>query len=85
MCSTLFVQFFPATAPFMEDVNKRKRNFFLFLNLDMVLNRNSAPGEYVDIRKCSKVGITAMKIERKRNHFLSEVFVTAWSSDLKIP
>ena len=77
MCSTLFVQFFPATAPFIEDVNKRKRIFFLFLKLDIVLNRNSTPGEFVDIRKCSKVGIIAMKIERKQNHFLSDVFATS--------
>lgn len=43
----------------------------------MVLNRNSTPGEFVDIRKCSKVGIIKKKIERKRNHFLSDLFAAA--------
>ena len=43
---------------FMEDVNKQRRNFLL--NLDKTRRR--------------RVGVIAMKVEKTRIHFLSDVF-----------
>ena len=47
--------------------------FFLSLNLDEVL-RNSTPGDFVYIWQGKLVGITTMKIEKLRTHFLSDSF-----------
>ena len=45
---------------FMEDVNKQRRSFLL--NLDKTR------------RRCRRVGVIAMKVEKTRIHFLSDVF-----------
>ena len=69
---------------FMEDVNKQRRNLFLFLYLDMV-PRNSTPGGFAYIWQSKWVGIIAIKIERKQIPFLSDVLIAVASLDLKIP
>ena len=48
---------------FREDVNKRRHNFILLLNLDMVLT-NSTPGGFAYIWQSKWVGIIAIKTER---------------------
>ena len=45
---------------FVGDVNKQRRNFLL--NLDKTR------------RRCRRVGVIAMKVEKTRIHFLSDVF-----------
>ena len=69
---------------FREDVNKRRHNFILFLNLDMVL-RNSTPGGFAYIWQSKWVGIIAIKTERTQIHFWSDVFASVASSDRKVP
>ena len=69
---------------FREDVNKRRHNFILFLNLDMVF-RNSTPGGFAYIWQSRWVGIIAIKTERTQIHFLSDVFAAVASSDRKVP
>ena len=56
----------------MEDVNKQRQNFFLFLNLDKAL-KNSTPGEFAYIRQSKRDGIITMKIEKPQIQFLSDV------------
>ena len=68
----------------MENVNKQRRNFFLFLNLDMVL-RNSTSGGLACIEQSKRVGIIAIKTERMKIHVLSDVLVAVASLDLKVP
>ena len=46
--------------------------FFLFLNFDKAL-KNSTPGEYAYFRQSKQDGLIAMKIEKPRIHFLSDV------------
>jgi len=58
---------------FREDVNKRRRNFILFLHLDMVL-RNSTLGGFAYIWQSKWVGIIAIKTERTQIHIWSDVF-----------
>ena len=66
---------------FMKDVNKQRRNFFLFLNLDM-LPWNSTSGEFACILQSKWAGIIATKTERTQIHFLSDVLVAVTSLDL---
>ena len=64
---------------FREEVNRPRRNFILFPNLNMVL-RNSAPGGFAYTWQTTWVGIIAIKIERTQIHFWSDVFAAfAWS------
>ena len=59
---------------FMGDANKWRRNFFLSLNLNVVV-RNSAPKEFACIWQRTRVEIIRIEIERTQIHFLSDVFV----------
>ena len=54
--------------------NKWRRNFFLSLNLNVVV-RNSAPKEFACIWQRTRVEIIRIEIERTQIHFLSDVFV----------
>ena len=47
----------------MEDVNKRRRNFFLFLNLSGVA-RKLTPGKFAYNRHFQRTGINATKLEK---------------------
>ena len=58
---------------FVEDANKQRQNFFLFLNLDMV-ERNSAPEESVCIWQSKRVGIITIETEKTQINFSSDVF-----------
>ena len=68
---------------FMDYVNKQRRNWFLFLNLNMV-PRNSTPGGFAWIWQSQWVGTIAMKTERTQIHFLSGVLVDVASLDLNV-
>ena len=46
---------------------------FLSLNLNIFLY-NSTPGKFAYIGKSERVGIIALKFQRTRSHFLSDVF-----------
>ena len=61
-----------------------RRNFIIFLNLNVVL-RNSTPGGFAYIWQSKWVGIIAMKTERMQVHFWSDVFAAVASSDRKVP
>ena len=69
---------------FKEDVNKRPRNFIVFLNLNMVL-RNSTPGGFTYFWQSMWVGIIAIKTKRTQIYFWSNVFAAGASSDSKVP
>ena len=69
---------------FREDVNERRRNFILSLNLNMVL-RNSTLGGFGYIWQRKWVGIIAMKTERTQVQFWSDVFGAVASSGRKFP
>ena len=56
---------------FMEDVNKRRRNFIFFLNLNMFLKNST--------------GIIAIKTKRTQIRFCRDVFAVVTSSDRKVP
>ena len=87
--TTLLVQhiFLYISLPFLLDCDVKLPNsmsygerkqattkiFFLSLNLDEVL-RDSTPGDFVYIWQGKLVGITTMKIEKPRTHFLSDIF-----------
>ena len=59
---------------FREDVNKRRRNFILFLHVNMVL-RNSTPGGFAYIWLSIKwVGVIVLKTERRKIQIWSDVF-----------
>ena len=83
-CIVLFCTFFcrPCStttgtcliSSFMEDVNKRRLIFRLFLTLNMVL-RNLAQKEFACIWQSKWLGVIVIEIERTQIHFLSEVFV----------
>ena len=68
---------------FMDYVNKQRRNWFLFLNLNMV-PRNSTPGGLAWIWQSQWVGTIAIKTERTQIHFLSGVLVDVASLDLNV-
>ena len=53
---------------FMENVNNRRRNFFLFLSLDMFL-WNSTHGEFAYSLQSKQVGVIAKKFEKTGIHF----------------
>ena len=53
---------------YLEDVNKRRRNFLSHMNID-INPRNSAPGEVASIWQSKWVWIIAVKIERTRYYF----------------
>ena len=59
---------------FMGDANKWRRNFFLSLNLNVVV-RNSAPKEFACIWQRTRVEIILIETERTQIHFLRDVFV----------
>ena len=61
---------------FMEDVNNGRLNFnfFLFLNLNMVL-RNSAQKEFACIWRSKWVEVIAIEIKRTQIPFLRDFFV----------
>ena len=70
---------------FMEDrVNKRRRNFILFLNLNMFL-KNSTPAAFVYIWQSKWAGIIAIKTKCTQIRFWSDVFAAVASSDRKVP
>ena len=60
---------------FMEDVNKRRRNFLsVFLNLSAV-SKKSTPGKLLYIRHFRRIGIiNATKFGKTLFHFKSDVF-----------
>ena len=68
----------------MEDVNKRRRIFFLFLNLSAV-PKKSTPGNFAYIRHFQRIGINATKFEKKLIHFKSDVFANVAVADAKTP
>ena len=58
----------------MEDVNKRRRNFFLFLTLTAV-PKKSPPGKFAYVRHFHRIGINLTKpFEKTFIHFESDVF-----------
>ena len=61
-----------------------RRNFIIFLNLNMVL-RNSTPGGFAYIWRTKWVGIIAIKTERTQIQFWSDVFAAFASSYRKVP
>ena len=67
----------------MEDVNKQRRNFFLFLSLNIVA-WNSASGGFAYNWQSKWIGIITIKTERTQVHFLSDVLVAVSSLDLKV-
>ena len=69
---------------FRDGVNKRRRNFILFLNLNMVL-RNSTPRRFAYIWRSKWVEIIAIKTERTQLHFWSDVFAAVAPSDREVP
>ena len=58
---------------FREDVNKRRHNFILFLNLDMVL-RNTTSGGFAYIWQSKWVGVIVLETERTKIQIWSDVF-----------
>ena len=92
-CSSLLhisLPFLPTTtwkcllSRFTENVNKQRRNFILFLDLDMVpWNSNSGGFPYIWQSKC--VRIIAVKTKRTQIDVLSDVLVAVASLDLKAP
>ena len=68
----------------MEDVNKRRRIFFLFLNLGAV-PKKSTPGKFAYIRHFQRFGINATKSEKKVIHFKSDILATVAVVDAKTP
>ena len=71
----------PKFARFMEDVNKQRRNLFLFLSLNMV-TWNSPTGGFAYIWQSRWVGIITIKTVRTQIHFLSNVLVAIALLDL---
>ena len=69
---------------FMENVKKRRRNFILFLNLNMFL-KNSTPATFAYIWQSKWAGIIAIKTKRTQIHFWSDIFAAVMSSDRKVP
>ena len=70
---------------FMEDrVNKRRRNFIPFLNLNMFL-KNSTSAAFVYIWQSKWAGIIAIKTKCTQIRFWSDVFAAVASSDRKVP
>ena len=67
---------------FIEDVNKQRRNLFLFPSLNMV-PWNSASGWFAYIWQSK--WLVVMKTERRQIHCLSDVLVAVVSLDLKVP
>ena len=66
---------------FREDVNKRRRDFILFPNLNMVL-RNSSPGGFAYIWQNKWDGIIALKTDANsflKRRFCCHHFVPSWS------
>ena len=90
--SHFFVHFFPVFARlrrenglisrFIEDVNKQRRNLFLFPSLNMV-PWNSASGWFAYIWQSK--WLVVMKTERTQILFLTDVLVAVVSLDLKVP
>ena len=68
----------------MENVNKQRRNFILFLSLDMA-PWNSTSGGFAYIWQSKWIGIIAIKTERTQIHFLSGVLIAVALFDLKVP
>ena len=58
---------------FVEDGNIRQ-HFFPFLNFDTV-HQNSTPKKFANIWRIIRDGISAIKFQAVRIHFLSDVFV----------
>ena len=67
----------------MDYVNRQRRNWFLFLNLNMVPG-NSTPGGFGWIWQSKWVGAIAIKTGRTQIHFLSDVLVEVASLDLNV-
>ena len=66
----------------MEDVKKRRRIFFLFLNFSAVLKK-STPGKFAHIWQFQQIGINATKFEKTRIHFKIDVFTALVVGDAK--
>ena len=70
---------------FIEDVDMRRRFFFLFLNQNKIL-KNSTPGKVACIWHNERVQIDAIKFERTQIHFFLPTFsLPSSSSLLKVP
>ena len=69
---------------FIEDVKKRRRNFILFLSLNMFL-KNSTPAAFAYIWQSKWAGIIAIKTKRTQIRFWSDVFAAVVSSDREVP
>ena len=68
----------------MENVKKPRRNFILFLNLNMFL-KNSTLVAFAYIWQSKWAGIIAIKTKRTQIHFWSDIFAAVMSSDRKVP
>ena len=69
----------------MENVNKQRRNFISFSELEYGPLEFKFRRVRVQLKKISKeVGIIAIKTERKEIHFLSDVLFAVASLDFKV-
>ena len=66
----------------MEDVNKRRRNFFLLLNLNAVPKKSTLE-KFAYFRHFQRIGINVKKFEKTPIHFKSDVFVAVAVVDAK--
>ena len=66
----------------MAEINKRRRNFFLFLNLSAV-PKISPPGKLAYIRHFLRIRVNATKFEKTLIHFKSDVFTAVDVVDAK--
>ena len=58
----------------MEDVNERRRNFLLFLNLSAFPDKKSSPGKFAYTWHFQRTGINATKFEKTAIHFKNNIF-----------
>ena len=66
----------------VQDVKKRRRIFFLFLNFSAV-PKKSTPRKFAYIWQFQPIGINATKFEKTRIHFKIDVFTTLVVGDAK--
>ena len=69
---------------FMEDVNKRRRNF-ISLSVLGYGPKEFNSRRFAYIWQSKWIGIIAIKTERTQIHFLSDVLITVASLNLKVP
>ena len=69
---------------FMEDANKRRRNFLLFLNISSI-PKKSTPGKFAYIRYFKRTKINATKFEKNAIHLKVTFSLPSPSAMLKVP